>query len=71
MALWLALRHNSDWLNYAYATYHGRSSKTIDVRLYNLQELIRLVLLGDGNVFYVSPAHSEIIHYFLKVKERS
>ena len=28
-------------------------------------------LIGDGNVFYVSPAHSEIIPYFRKVNELS
>ena len=28
-------------------------------------------LVGDGNVFYVSPAHSEIIPYFRKVNELS
>ena len=28
-------------------------------------------LVGDGNVFYVSPAHSEIITFCENVKERS
>ena len=51
--------------------YPGRFGKTIAVSLYKLQVLVLLVLLGELNVFDVSPAHSEIIHYFLKVKERS
>jgi len=30
MLLWLAFRCNTDRINYAYATYHGRFGKTID-----------------------------------------
>ena len=41
--------------------YHGRFSKTISVSLYKLQVLVLLVLLGEGNVFDVSPAHSEML----------
>ena len=32
MLLWLAIRCNTDRLNYAYATYHGRFGKTIKVK---------------------------------------
>jgi len=29
MLLWLAVRCNTDRINYAYATFHGRFGKTI------------------------------------------
>ena len=40
--------------------YHGRFGKTIDGSG-TLTEICMIGLVGDGNVFYVSPAHSEIL----------
>ena len=70
MLLWLAFRCNKDRFNSAYATYLGRFGKTIDGSG-TLTEIWLIGLIGEENVFYVSPAHSEIIPYFRKVNDLS
>ncbi len=59
MLLWLAIRGNIDRINYAYAIYHGRFGKANSDLI--CTGISMIWLLGDGNVFYVSPAHSEIL----------
>jgi len=73
MLLLLAVRCNIDRINYAYATYHGRFGKTIGDRLI-FTEICMIGLLGEGNVSYVLPAHSEMLilpmEYLLERKEQ-
>ena len=61
MLLWLVVTCNTDRINYAYATSHGRFGKTIDGLNTIFTGISMIGLLREGNVFYVSPAHSEIL----------
>ena len=64
MLLLLVFRYNTEWINSAYAAYHGRFGKTngelpsINCDFYDLDCLER------GNISYVLPAHSEIVRLF-------
>ena len=64
MLFWLGVRYNTERLNFAYAAYHGRFSKTIwnktDIYwdFYDLDYLVRVVCIE------VLSAHSEIVHFF-------
>ena len=54
---------NRGRFNFAHATYNGRFDKTIDIRLVQFKWISMIGLFGDGNLFYVSPAHAEILNY--------
>jgi len=61
MLLSLEVWCNTDRINYAYATYHGRFGKTIGELPSINYDLYDLDFLEMGKISYVSPAHSEIL----------
>ena len=73
MLLWLAIRCNTDRINYAYANNLGRFETTIDDEC-TFYLIYKIGLVRDRNISYVSPAHSEIItlpmEYLLGRKEQ-
>ena len=73
MILLLLFCYNTERINSAYATYHGRFGKTIG-GLLQLTVNSSIGLLGEGNISYVLLAHSEMLilpmEYLLERKEQ-
>ena len=61
MLLLLVVRCNTERSNSAYTTFHGRFGKTVDGLNTIFTGISMIGLLREGNVFYVSPAHSEML----------